>query len=253
MRRKSDQSYRQDFDSAEKAYRYDMSQYSNGTYGDLLWRIEQARLHALVEEFRITHRTVDYLDFATGTGRIISFMEDLVDTATGIEISEAMAKLAVSKVKRAKIVCCDITEPGTHIEAQYDFITAFRFLLNAEPSLRLAALKALAARLRDRTSWLVFNNHGYLWSYRLLAYPYFTLRTLTDKGLKVNYLTYRAVAHLADQASLQIDRVIGCGLFSGKVAGMMSFDTALKWEEWVGRNVILSRLGVNQLYIARLK
>lgn len=253
MKHRSAESYRAHFNSAERASEYETSVYGGRGYGEVVWRIEQARLHALVDEFRSTHRSIDYLDFATGTGRIISFMEGLVDTATGIEISEAMAERAVQKVVNARIISCDITMPETPIEGQYDFITAFRFVLNAEPPLRLAALKAMAARLRDNSSWLVFNNHGYPWSYRLLGYPVYAMRGLGKGKSKPRYLTNGEVKRLAEEAGLRIDRITGCGLFSGKVTRMVSFDRAVRWEESAAQNAVLSRFGMNQIYVARLR
>lgn len=252
MKARSEESYRKCFNSLERAYAYDRDQYSSGAYGDVLWRIEQEYLREIVDEFRSGHQIVDYLDFATGTGRIISYLEDLVDTAVGIEISEAMAERALGRVKSAKILCRDITEPGAPIEGQYDFITAFRFVLNAEPTLRLAGLKALAARLRDDSSLLVFNNHGYLWSYRLLAYPVYAMRRLGKEGSKPNYLTHRDVMRLVAQAGMRIDRVMGCGVFSGKVASMISSDKAVSLEKFAAQSSTFSRFGVNQIYVAQL-
>ena len=164
-------SYRRYFHTPERAIEYDTQRFNSQAYGDVLWRVEQTQLRILLEEFRQSHSTINYLDFAAGTGRIISFMEGLVDSATGIEISESMAELARRKLKAGTIVCRDITNPEAPLEGAYDLITAFRFVLNAEPSLRLGALKALASRLRDETSWLIFNNHNYLWSHKLLTYP----------------------------------------------------------------------------------
>src|SRR5665648_314770 len=105
MTRRSAESNRTKFASVERVSDYETSLYGGRAYSEVVWRIEQAQLHALVDEFRSTHRRIDYLDFATGTGRIISFMEGLVDTATGIEISEAMAERAVEKVVSARVLC----------------------------------------------------------------------------------------------------------------------------------------------------
>ncbi|MDD4352179.1 MAG: class I SAM-dependent methyltransferase [Candidatus Gracilibacteria bacterium] len=237
----------------ENVNAYEMVQFSRGSYGDILWRIERERLKLLIDEFRGSHAIVDYLDFAAGTGRIISFVENLVDTAVGIEISEAMTKRASHSVKSARIISCDITAPCTPLEGKYDFITAFRFLLNAEPSLRLAALKALAARLRDDSSWLVFNNHGYTLSYRLLAYPFYKIRSLGKEILKANYLTHREVFQIADEAGLRIDRIFGYGVFSGKVVCMLPSDKAVRLEKFAAQNTALSKLGALQMYVARLK
>lgn len=246
-------SYRAQFASRERVIEYETKQYGLGSYGDVLWRIEQTQLRALIEEFRRTHRNIDYLDFAAGTGRIISYMEDMVDTATGVEISEPMAERARRKVKNAQIMRCDITRQHARVEATYDFITAFRFLLNAEPSLRRAALQALAARLRDKTSLLVFNNHSYVWSYRLLAYPVYLARKLIGSECKIRYLSHRQVFQLAEEAGLRIDRIIGYGLLSGQVSRMVPIDQAVKWEEMLAKNPLLSRMGVNQIYVARLR
>jgi SAM-dependent methyltransferase len=247
-------SYREYFRDTATALEYERKRYNSGSYGDVLWQVEQSQLSALLGEFRRSHRTVDYLDFAAGSGRITSFMETLVDSATGIEISESMAELARGKVQHSKIICCDITSPDTPIEGTYDLITAFRFVLNAEPSLQLAALKALARRLRDSTSWLIFNNHNYIWSHKLMAYPVDAVRGL-GRGHKTsgNYLAHRQVFRLADAAGLRIDRIIGCGLFSGKVTRMLTFGRAVALERMAASNSFLSRFGVNQMYVARLK
>ncbi len=252
-RRSTESSYRAHFTSAESAYEYETSVYGGRGYGEVLWRIEQARLHSLVEEFRSTHKCIDYLDFATGTGRILSFMEGLVDTATGIDISEAMVERASHKVVNARIICRDITRPDAPLEGQYDLITAFRFALNAEPPLRLAAFRALAGRLRDESSWLIFNNHGFPWSYRLLGYPVYAARGLGNSRSKPAYLTHGEVKRVTEEAGLRIDRITGCGLFSGKITRFVSFDTAVRWEERAAQHSMLSRFGMNQIYVARLR
>jgi hypothetical protein len=250
---KKNDTYRERFNTLESVLAYEEGQYASGTYGNILWCIEQDCLRSFIDEFRCNHRSVKYLDFASGTGRILSFMENIVDDALGIEISTTMTAVALRKVKKAKIFCYDITAPYASIEGKYDFITAYRFILNAETKLREAALKALAARMRDKSSYLVFNNHGYLWSYRTLAWPYHLVGRFGKKGVKPNYLSHRDVYCLADKAGLRIDRIVGCGVFSNKVARLLSFDKALRLEKYASRSSVLSRFGVNQIYIARLK
>jgi len=206
----------------------------------------------LLEEFRHTHRTVDYLDFATGTGRVISFLKDLVDTSLGIEISSVMAERA-ERWSGARILCRDITAPNVPCEGKYDFITAFRFFLNAEPALRTVALKVLASRLRDRGSCLVFNNHGYTWSYRLFGYPFYMIKSFRNFREKQNFMAHREVMRMADQAGLKICKVFGYGVFSGKVARLMSVDKAIRLERAACRNRVLSKFGAHQIYVAMLK
>jgi len=164
-------SYRRRFEDASEAAAYDHDQYSAVGYPALLWEIERQVLTDLVRDFRQTHPRLSYLDFACGTGRVLSFIENMVDDSTGVEISEAMLALAGEKVQRSKLVLSDITSDDSPLEDQYDLITCFRFILNAELQLREEALSRLVTRLRDGTSRFIFNNHAHLWSYKIASWP----------------------------------------------------------------------------------
>ena len=244
--------YREHFEEAGKAAAYDAAQYSAGSYGEIVWQIERAQLSAIVEQFRATHPRIDYLDFAAGTGRIISFLEDKVDSATGIEISESMLAVARTKASKSTLICADITAPAAAIEAKYDLITAFRFVLNAEPTLRLLGLKALAARLRDDSSRLIFNNHGNLWSIKLLLWPWHKFRTL-GKGRQQegNYLTHREVKRMVRAAGLEIESVRGAGFISEKAMRLMSPARVSRLEHRLSSSPILAPFAVNQMYVVR--
>ena len=246
-------SYRQQFTEQSKAGQYEAI-YTETSYSEVLWQLEKNRLEAFIEEFRQSHSRIDYMDFAAGTGRVISMLEDKVDSATGIEISEAMITVAKKKLSKARMICTDITAPDAEIEGRYDLITAFRFVLNAEPSLRLAALRALAARLKDETSCIVFNNHGNLWSPKLILWPFHKLRRLgRSYQTEGNYMTNGEAKNLADQAGLRIDRVVGYGLLGGKASRLMSFKNAVRLESKLANWPLFPKLGVNQMYVARLR
>ena len=248
------QTYRQQFEDPSKAAAYEQTQYAARSYADLLWEIEKQQLADLITEVRKTHEHIAYLDFAAGTGRIIQFMEDKVDSATGIEISQAMVDLAMDKLKKARMLCRDITASDAQVEGQYDLITTFRFILNAEPGLRFKGIKALTARLKDGSSRLIFNNHGNLFSHKLLLWPVHALRRL-GKGYipEGNYMTHRQVLGMADEVGLEIERVAGCGLLSAKALGLLGYDRALRYERRLSRSRVLRRFCVNHMYVARLK
>ncbi len=246
--------YREQFSQATKADEYDAVHIAAGSYSDLLWDIEKRQLVELVDEMRRTHERIDLLDFAAGTGRIISFLEDRVDSATGIEVSAAMVERARRKLRHGTMICKDITAADDEIEGSYDLITAFRFALNAEPALRLAAFKALAARLRDETSVLLFNNHGNPISHKLPLWPWHRLRR-AGGGYRPegNYMTNGSARRLAEAAGLTIDRVLGCGLLSAKSLRVLPRDMVRRLEDRLARWRVLRPLAVNQLYVARLK
>ncbi len=242
--------YKEHFGNANEAAGYDAVEYASGSYSALLWSLEQILLEQIIADFRASHPRIEYLDFAAGTGRVLSFCEPRVDSATGMEISEAMAARARERVSRATVLCRDITGSGAAVEGQYDLITAFRFFLNAEPALRVAGMKALAGRLRDKTSRLVFNNHGNLWSIKLLAWPYHRLRGL-GKGWRPygNYMTDAEIQKLTREAGLRIVKRIGYGMLGGTIAGRMSYDRAMRLERRLPAQKMFQRLAQNQLYV----
>jgi len=244
--------YRNNFTKSSKPLEYEQ-QYAKNSYGEIVWSIEKKQLIDFVADFRRGQSRIDYLDFASGTGRIIAALEDHVDSAVGIEISPAMAQLAENKLRRARIICRDITSPDEPVEGKYDLITAFRFFLNAEPALKRAAMDSLAKRLKDRSSRLIFNNHGNLWSHKLLMWPYHAMRR-AGKGYieRGNYMTLKQARQLAKESGLVIENVIGSGVLSSKSEVLIPFNMLLSIESRLSETVFARRFGVNQIYVARL-
>jgi len=246
------EAYSQHFQNDAQARQYETGEYASGSYSSLLWEMEQAQLAAIIEKLKHTKPHIDALDFATGTGRIAAFLETQLDSVTGVEISPEMCELARKKVRQATIVCANILSPTAKVDGKYDLITAFRFFLNVEPSLRLTALRVLASRLRDRDSLLVFNNHGNLWSHKLLMWPYhFASRIGKGRSVKGNYLTSRQILRLLPEAGLKLLDIRGCGFYSNKILKLRSYDAALLAEKRAA-NGALSPLCVNQLYVVGL-
>jgi hypothetical protein len=242
--------YREQFRDEVTAREYDEREYGKRSYADLLWRIEQQQLAQLLSEFRRNHPTIKLLDFATGSGRILSFVENLVDESSGIEISESMAQRARTRVKRSPIYCQDITSPSARVEGRYDVITAFRFVLNAESDLRQAAFSSLRERLRDDSSVIVFNNHGNLWSHKAILYPLHCMHRGAGPRTSGNYMSHRQVLKVARDAGLTAQRVYGCGVLGGRLAGFTPWKATLSLEEKL-TNTVLCWAAVNQMYIAR--
>lgn len=245
--------YRERFKSKGSAAQYEDETYRPGSYNEAIWHIEQLQLLQLLGEFRRTHSIVDYLDFACGTGRVLAFMEPHVDSARGIEISPSMAEIARRKVIGAKIDCMDITSSST-LHGKYDLISAFRFITNAEPALRLAALRALAQLLRDRGSCIVFNNHGSLFSRKLLAWPVLAIRNFGKRDLPFGRsMTHREVLRLANAAGLKATRVFGTDVLGAQLSKLIYGQRNAFERELALSSGRLGLLGVNQLYVARLR
>ncbi len=246
-------SYRNRFMRPEDAEKYDNRVYSGDSVNDLLWDTERPLIENLVERFRAEQDRVEYLDFACGTGRIISLVEKHVDSATGIDISPEMLKLAARKAKSAAFHCCDITRDSEAPRGQYDLITSFRFLTNAEVELRRSALACLTERLRGDDSLLLINIHSNLLSYKILLAPYHWLGKKLSKrqGSRAQCLTRGRVLSELREAGLKVEKVIGLGFVSGRLLPFMPYRLALWIERKLAGLPLLQRFGVNLLFVCR--
>jgi SAM-dependent methyltransferase len=239
--------YSRSFCDPAHARAYEHS-YEAGTADEALWRIEREFLAEFYSRNEPKWPRCSYLDFACGTGRVLAFMEAWPAISRGIDISPEMLAVARTKIQRSELVCMDITKEGPP-EDRYDLITAFRFFLNAEPELRLRVLKALALRLRNADSRLVFNNHGNPFSYKAAAWPLHRTRQLFHgRAPAGNYLTHREVKELVRKADLQIVERTGCGLISPKVFKLAPSEAGTI-ESWFGRNILGRTFGVDQIYV----
>jgi SAM-dependent methyltransferase len=215
--------------------------------------MQKEKLFAVVDELVADGDPVRYLDFACGSGRILTALEDRVNEAVGLDISEEMISIARDRVRRAALVQGDITQELLLEGRKFELITAFRFILNAEPSLRLSAMKEVASRLASPRSVLVFTNHGNLLSHKLLLSPlHLSRRGRKYDSRQGNYLTHWQIERLVEAAGLQIDAVYGYGLLSARALTVASYESLRRWEAVAAGTPGLHRLGCDQMYVARL-
>ncbi len=242
-------SYRHHFAADASGTAYDDGQYRPGSFWDVVWTLERPLLESVVREQRARSGKVAYLDFACGTGRVLSFLEPLVDEATGIDVSTSMLARAAGRVKQARLVQADVTRPDAPVEGCYDLITAFRFLLNAEPQLRRDGLRALVARLRDGSSRLVLNTHGSPRSYKGLVVP--ARRLFGLRGGEENLLAVGEVERLLAEAGLTPVARFGMAVLPSPLWRFFP-GAAVPVERLLMRAPGLWRLGVNQLLVCKL-
>lgn len=141
----------------EKGDEYHRS-FKDSVYRATMWELEQAVLLDLLARHFGPSARVRLLDFACGTGRVLSLLEGRVSEATGVDVAPSMLAVAARLLRSARLVCCDITRTGELDEARFDLIVAFRFFPNAEPALREEAMAKLGSLLAGG-GLLVFNNH----------------------------------------------------------------------------------------------
>jgi len=205
---------------------YDAKLFAPGTFDAAIWEREQR----LIDDVMAKHvpRRMSYLDFACGTGRVLAHVEPHFETAVGLDISDTMLAAARNRVKAATLVQGDATTNPDVLEGRrFDFITAFRFFLNAQPSLRDDAMAFLASALKDRDSRLLFNAHGNRYSTRALLAAKARLT-----GEQFSSMSVRECIDLAERHGLEVVEWYGIGSYDKALLRVMPFGM-WRWAERV--------------------
>ena len=196
------------FQTEEAAARYDEVVYRHDSYDSFIWSLQRARLISIVDELRDARpKGLVHLDFACGTGRLLSAVEGLTSRSTGVDVSEPMLALARAKVRRAELVQGDLLVDDDLLGDRYDLITAFRFLLNAAPAERATAMAKLARRLREPDGRLIFNVQGNRLSLRHLG-----ILRRRRQGESHAEMSLAEVRQLVEANGLEIESWYGFGV-----------------------------------------
>lgn len=198
-------SYRERHRVAGKGATYDAA--LRGPWGSFVWEREQRVLQHVLEH-HLAGRDVRVLDFACGTGRIASYLEDLVASCVGVDVSGEMLHRARRKLARTQLIQADLTVGDPLAGRRFDLVTAFRFFTNAEPPLRREAFKALARHAAD-DGYVVFNGH------QCATSPFMALlrRRERSRGRTLVTMSRREMRALAAAAELDVVEIHPIGLF----------------------------------------
>jgi SAM-dependent methyltransferase len=206
--------YADRFQQKEEVSFYDATEYGAESYSSHIWRLQRPVVERVVTDFRAAHPgPVRLLDFACGTGRVLSVLEPLVDAADGVDISENMVAMARGKCTRARLLVGDILASPELLQTSYDLISCFRFVLNAEPGLRGRVLRRLRQVLRSPDGLLLVNVHG---NSRSLRHPAIVWRRWRERGgrtnVMLNELSPAGAQRLLAESGFEIVRQFGFGL-----------------------------------------
>ncbi len=212
----------------------------------MLWELEKRILDEIVARLGERGSPLEYLDFACGTGRILGYLEDRVDRAVGIDVSASMLEVARSSAKKAEIVEGDITHEDVLGEQKFDLVTAFRFFPNAEPSLRVDAMKRLVKHLK-RKGVIVFNNH-------LNSTSLSRILGRVIGRWNVRAMAIGEVLQLTEQSHLEIvdQYYLGILPFTDRFSPLPTAVTA-KLEALASRLPGANRLAQNLVYVCRVR
>ena len=236
--------YRQAFADDDEVEHYETRVYRAGSYDSWIWRLQSDYLAALLDR-RFPDGIDRYLDFACGSGRVLSLIAPRAADPVGVDVSDRMLAIARQRVPTATLEERDITR-GSHEGEPFDLVTAFRFFLNAEPDLRQDALRALHARVKD-DGVLIVNLHGNPWSMRAVGA---TVRRLVLRE-PINYLSLRAFTKLLDDAGFEIEEWHGFGLMIARVFNTLGPRLPRAAEALARRFPVLQRACVDLVVVCR--
>lgn len=207
-------SYSERFQDSAAVADYESKEYGAGSYSSRIWQMQRPVVEKIIADFRHEQPgVIRLLDFACGTGRVISALEPLVDSAEGIDISPNMVALAREKCRRASLRVGDILTQPELLSGKHDVITAFRFLLNVEPEVRRGVLKKLREVLRAPDGLLIVNVHG---NSRSLRHPAIVWRRRRERshptGAMLNEMSPAETRALLHDCGFQIVRQFGFGM-----------------------------------------
>ena len=249
MRQRDD--YREYFKSTEAAKEYDESSYAQGTYGSVLWNVERRIIVQFIMSLTKTNGKLRYLDFACGTGRIAAVVEDLVDESYAVDISQAMLDRAKSQTKHTTLIQGDVTGNADIVPGEFDVITTFRFVLNAQSELRDCAMRILANKLKSDGSWLIFNMHSNKYSYAFLNYLWCRIVGQDASKDERRFLSMRDCVRIAHEAGLDVVKVRGLGFLSGKLFKLVPLSLAVFIENQLAKVPLFNLLGNDLIFFCK--
>jgi predicted TPR repeat methyltransferase len=131
--------------------------FSREPYRKMIWQLERVILDRILVSF-FQNTEIRHLDFACGTGRLLSYLKDRTQNTVGVDLSPSMLEVARKNNREVEIIEADLTENDVLGQRKFNLITAFRFFPNAQPELRKQVMKLLSIHLEDN-GYIVFNNH----------------------------------------------------------------------------------------------
>jgi len=171
----------------------------------------------------------------------------MVATSVGVDVSTPMLDAARSRLKRTEILEADLTENNVLLGRRFNLITSFRFFLNAEPELRIAALNALVPLLAD-DGCLVINNH------RNLSSPLVCVQFLYNRLRRgdSNFMFLSEVRKLVESVGLEIVRVYPVGVVSiPRVMLPLSWNNSV--DDFVLRHPSLAFFSESPIIVCRFR
>jgi SAM-dependent methyltransferase len=243
--------YSHKYQSATSAAYYEDIIYASDTHDSAMWEVEQQVLRAILAKHFPNHASALALDFACGPGRISRFIDPLVARLVGVDISEQMLARARASGTKGEFICANITESPNEVPGDIDIILSFRFLLLANPELRLACIRELTKKLKSDQSILILNSHGNPASYRAIAS--LRNRLVRPSRPRLPSFSLNDMETLARECGLELVDVRGVGLIPRSLAKLMPRGLFVALELFFSKLSLIWRLGTHLFFVLKRK
>ncbi len=243
-------SYSARFQQKDAVESYDAKEYAVGSYSSAIWQLQRPVVEKMLSDFRQSRPSpVRLLDFACGTGRVLSCVEPFADTVDGIDISENMVAVARTKCPRARLQVGDILTNPELLQKDYDVITCFRLLLNLEPEMRGRILRRLREVIGP-DGRLVVNVHGNSHSLRHPAVAWRRWREQNKKSdAMLNEMSPVETEKLLWESGFRILHKIGFGILPPRIYRTPLHRLALATDRFLAGENDWSHWSVDILYV----
>jgi len=214
-------------------------------YRASLWRFEKKILNNIIGEY--CGKNSRLLDFACGTGRVLSEIESNFSESYGVDVSDNMLSSCEKNTRVSSLVNLDITKNADYFDFKFDVITAFRFFPGAEDELQSDVMIRLA-ELLSPNGILIFNNHR---NYRGLFFVFQRyIYKLTKREWKVRCMREERAFFLAQQAGLEIKKIYFWGVIPSNEGKDMVPERILDlFEGWFSKVPFLRKFCASHIYV----
>jgi len=231
---------------------YECQEYGKASYSSQVWQWQRPVVEQIIRDF-LDDRSAPsrLLDFACGTGRVLSCIESLCNTAEGVDISESMVALARSKCSKATFKVGNVLSQPELLQGPYDIITSFRFLLNVEPALRREILPKLRNSIRS-DGMLLINVHG---NSRSLRHPAIVWRRWRERskpsGTMLNEMSPDETRALLQASGFKVVREFGFGILPPTLYRTPLRRAAAAMDKLLAGKNVLSDVSIDLLFVCK--
>ena len=237
----------------EAAEAYARQEYGADSYSTAVWIMQAPLVERLLREVRDRDSAPRHLDFACGTGRITRLAEQMFTEVDAMDISPAMVEVARAACHQARFTIGNILESPNLCPGPYASITAFRFLLNVDPPLRVPIMAQLCRRLRPDGT-LIINLHGNRHSLRhpAILWKRWRHRHDSDKNaLMLNDMSRKEVERCLETAGFFVERVYGTGVLPPTLYRLPLRPLWRRIDHWLSGVSLLNPFCIDLMFVCK--